>query len=313
MNQALWHVDSKNSALRPVNAPHDKNLQSIDSLYSMISIGTERLVATGGAAPASRDTGLAYTQGDFGLPIKYGYSLVGHTADGALVHCLHPHQSTAYVRPQHLYALPAGFDPKRAALLSNMETVLNAIWDAGTDLPASVTICGFGNVGALLANTLRLHRSIDATIVETNPWRRKQAQSMGFECCAPENNLDSTAVIFHSSGTQDGLQYCLDSVALNGTVVELSWYGTEPVSLHLGGNFHWNRVRLVSSQVSSIPPTVSDNIDHKKRKDIAAELLSDTSYDALITKLIPFNESPAFFERLRSDSRGDGLIWLIEY
>jgi threonine dehydrogenase-like Zn-dependent dehydrogenase len=251
--------------------------------------------------------------GDFGLPIKYGYSLVGHAADGALVHCLHPHQSTAYALAEDLYILPAGIDPKRAALLSNMEAVLNAIWDAGTDLPASVMICGFGNIGALLANTLRLHANIDAIIIETEQWRRKQARSMDFECCAPENNLDSSSVIFHTSGTQDGLQFCLDSVAVDGTVVELSWYGTKAVSLQLGGNFHWNRVRLLSTQVSSIPPSVRAKIDYKKRNDIAAELLSDNSYDALITQLIPFDESPSFFDGLRSAVPNDGLIWLIEY
>ena len=50
----------------------------VETQYSGISPGTERLVASGRIS-ADQDTvmGCRYMEGSFALPVKYGYSLVG--------------------------------------------------------------------------------------------------------------------------------------------------------------------------------------------------------------------------------------------
>lgn len=313
MNQALWHVSATASELQPVEAPRDTDRVPVTSRYSMISTGSERLVALGTAAPAGSPLDAPYAEGDYGFPIKYGYSLVGHDPDGRVVHCLHPHQSTAFVRSEDLFRLPDSVPAKRGALLSNMETVLNACWDAQLCDGQDVLVSGFGNIGALLANTLRLQHDLYPVVIETDRWRRAKARELGFETLQPGEVTQSFDRILHTSRTRDGLQFAIDHAARDGTVVELSWYGTEPVELWLGEAFHRNRVRLVSSQVATIPPAVADSVTIGSRKALAADLLTDASFDALLTNELSFAESPAFFSGLRDGTTGDGLIWLINY
>jgi threonine dehydrogenase-like Zn-dependent dehydrogenase len=313
MNQSLWHVSASQSELRDVERPAQEGLVAIDGLYSMISTGSERLVALGKAAPAGAELDAPYATGDYGFPIKYGYSLVGHDAQSRLVHCLHPHQSTAYVRPEDLFALPGPVSPRRGALLSNMETALNAIWDADIAGRKDVLVCGFGAVGALLANTLRLHNDTSPVVVETDAWRLDKACELGFEAHRPTDVQGEFSRVVHASCSGSGLQFSIDHAATDAIVVELSWYGLDSVTIDLGGRFHRNRVRLVSSQVGTIPPVVQDTVTVAKRKAIAAELLGDASFDALITKEISFGDTPGFFARLRKGQVGDGLIWLIKY
>lgn len=313
MTQALWHTSATHSELREVEPPADATRVVVRSAYSMISTGTERLVAAGLAAAADADPGAPYVEGGFGFPIKYGYSLVGRTPDGRAVHCLHPHQSQAWVDPAALFALPDALPLRRAALLSNMETVLNGIWDARLGGERDVLLCGFGNIGALLATTLRLQHNIDAVIAETDAWRRQQARALGFATCAPDDITQRFARLIDTSGSAAGLQFCIDHCAPDGTVVELSWFGKRPLALDLGAAFHRNRVRLQSSQVSTIPPHMRDEVSVTRRKQLAAELLGDASYDALLTNELSFADAPQFFDDLRQGREGHGLVWIIRY
>ena len=75
------------------------------------------------------------------------------------------------------------------------------------------------------------------------------------------------------SGAGSALQAAIDAVAVEGTVVVASWYGTKPVTLALGGHFHRGRVRLRSSQVGKIGPEQSARWDHARRTETVADLL----------------------------------------
>jgi len=67
-----------------------------------------------------------------------------------------------------------------------------------------------------------------------------------------------------------------------------SWYGEKPVPLDLGGLFHRRRVRLVSSQVGRIDPSLAPRWDRERRLDLATELLGELLLADLITHRIPF-------------------------
>src|SRR5690606_36676047 len=92
-----------------------------------------------------------FQDGDFPFPVKYGYAAVGRTAERRLVFALHPHQSVFALPDDDLLPLPADVPPRRAVLAANVETALNALWDAGA-LPAMrIAVIGGGVVGALVA------------------------------------------------------------------------------------------------------------------------------------------------------------------
>lgn len=314
MSQALWHISPDHSELRAVSRPKNQSLQKVHAMYSMVSTGTERLVSLGEvSADFDQSMAVPYMEGSFELPIKYGYSLIGSNDSGEVLHCMHPHQSIAYVSGDSVFFVPKSVPARRMTLLSNMETAITAIWDAETDKCRDVAVCGFGSVGSLLASALTLTSGINPVVVEVDPWRQARAAELGFPISEPSMHQDDFRVCFNTTGSASGLQWCIDHACIDGTVVELSWYGNRPATLDLGRRFHYKRVRVVSSQVSTIPPHMRERYSFADRKNICAELLSDDCFDELITNEIAFQESPQFFDLLRQGGQGDGVVWIIKY
>jgi NADPH:quinone reductase-like Zn-dependent oxidoreductase len=301
MSQALWHLSDTLSAIQPAELP-GKGIKA-HALYSLVSTGTERLVATGGVPKAlhtpMRVPGMT---GDFTFPLTYGYSWVGkvetpeHPLHEKVVHTLWPHQTALRTPAEMLFPLPETVPPLRATLASNMETVVNAIWDSGISLGDRALVVGFGMIGGLLSRTLSRIPGVQVQVAETHAQRQSQLSAMGF------SPWDSAPVdlAFHTTATGAGLQQAIDAVGPEGKVIELSWYGEREANVRLGGDFHYGRKQVISSQVAHLPTDRQVRWDFHRRKALVMELLGDPAYDAHITQVLPFEQAPAFFEGLRS-------------
>jgi len=291
--KALYHQDCNSSIVQSVQLKTDENALLIRALFSMISTGTEIKVAKGEiSANFSKQMSVPYMEGDFDLPIKYGYALVGEVQtegelQGKKVQLLHPHQDYCLVDFEDVSVIPNNISALRASLASNMETVVNAIWDSDITIGQSALIVGFGNVGGLLAETLRTYFNCKVYIAEKNDWRLQKANELDFEI----HKEQSVEVAFHTSATSIGLQYAIEQVEKEGKVIELSWYGNRSITLQLGKSFHYNRKQIISSQVSCIPKHKQDEWTFAKRKQYVFELLKADVYDVYITKLIPFEKN----------------------
>jgi len=224
---------------------------------------------------------------------------------------MHPHQDYCRVRSDALFDIKNDLPACKIPLISNMETALNAIWDAECQAEQSIAICGFGNVGGLLANTLRHYIHKEAIIIEKDSWRGQKAQSMGWK--VDDSSEASFDIIFHTTATEKGLQYCIDHLNPEGKVIDLSWYGTKKIQLELGADFHYKRLTILSSQVGQISPNASDSMDYTKRKELAADLLLKPGFDELVTNIVSCKEVPLIFNDLRKNQLPNGLIWLINY
>ncbi|MEM6800536.1 MAG: hypothetical protein AAF696_03980, partial [Bacteroidota bacterium] len=79
MPLALWHIDPNKSELREANCPQqDATLLSVKSLFSLVSIGTERTVCKGNCSrELEKNMSVPHMEGSFDLPLKYGYSMIG--------------------------------------------------------------------------------------------------------------------------------------------------------------------------------------------------------------------------------------------
>jgi threonine dehydrogenase-like Zn-dependent dehydrogenase len=80
-----------------------------------------------------------------------------------------------------------------------------------------------------------------------------------------------TAINVSSSPT--GLQLAIDTLAVEGTLIEASWYGSKKAELELGGSFHRKRLTMRSSQVSTIDPGLSPRWDKKRRLSVVLDCL----------------------------------------
>jgi len=60
-----------------------------------------------------------------------------------------------------------------------------------------------------------------------------------------------------ASGTPEALDLALKTVAFQGTVLVVSWYGNKPVTCYLGKEFHRRRLNIKCSQVSNLNPALA--------------------------------------------------------
>lgn len=315
---ACWHLSPTTSAIRSESLPpRPEGYLRIRALYSLISSGTERLVARGEVPPAiAAEMGVPHMGGAFPFPVKYGYSLVGvieGPADraGEIVHLLHPHQSHLLVPAAEAYPVPATVPARRAVLASNLETALNAVWDSGVSLGDRVLVVGYGLIGALVARLLQLMPAVEVVVQEPHPARQARAQAMGLSVQAEPAGA-SFDVAIHCSASAAGLQAAIDQTGFAGRIVELSWYGQRAVPVQLGGSFHSQRKQLISSQVSHLPADRQARWDYRRRKATVFALLTDPAFDTLLTDRVAFPDLPAFFAALRAGGH-EGLAGVVHY
>jgi len=315
---ALWHLSEQESAIRSQSLPELKaDKCRIESLFSLVSSGTESLVANGEVPTDLHDSmQVPYMEGDFSFPVKYGYSLVGkvvegsHNLVGQQVHLLHPHQQHCVVNEADITIIPAGIPPQRAVLASNVETALNAIWDSRLSAGDRVLIIGMGLIGSLVARLASQFPATQVSVADTDPARLALAREQGFSQYEPSDAPFDVA--FHSSGSSAGLQTAIDAVGYEGKVIELSWYGTRSAEVKLGGSFHQQRKQIISSQVSQLPSHQQSRWDYRRRKQTVLNLLQDDGWDDFLTATVDFPEAPALFDKLRQGDRSQ-LSWTIRY
>ena len=317
---ALWHVSRDSSTLKTTAStlPIAGNCE-VQSLYSLISIGTERLVAGGLIPEALHDSmKVPYMEGSFSFPVKYGYSLVGKVTEGPeklkgkIVHLLHPHQDHCVVSPNDIFVVPAGVPAQRATLASNLETALNAIWDSGVSIGDKVLVVGFGLIGSLVARLLSQMPAVQVMVAEVDVARTHLARKMGFETVQATQLSKDFDLAFHCSSHEQGLQTCIDHTGVEGKVIELSWYGNKPVNIQLGGTFHSQRKAIISSQVSALPASRLARWDFYRRKQVVFELLKNKAFDQHISSPINFSSIPALFEKIRNN-QADQLTYVVKY
>lgn len=318
---AFWLVQPGEGALRAETlAPLAAGQVEVHTLFSGISRGTEALVFRGEIPETEYERMRApFQAGDFPAPVKYGYISVGcveasDDADliGQQVFCLYPHQDRYRVPASAVHRLPAELPAGRAILAAQMETAINGLWDAEPSLGDRITVVGGGAVGCLCAWLASRMPGCEVELVDINPQRAETAAALGLSFSDPATARSDADLVIHASGTADGLTTALALAAVEAKVLELSWFGSQAVSLPLGEAFHQRRLTLRSSQVGSLPLGQRARWDHRRRLQLALSLLSDPVLDALITGEDSFANLPTVMADL-AKAPGHTLMHRIRY
>lgn len=319
MARAIWYVRPGVAELRvgPVRAPGE-GMALVRTMFSGISRGTERLVLSGAVPEAERPRMKAPLQdGEFPFPVKYGYCAVGEVEAGPdalvgrTVFCLHPHQDQFVAPVSMLVPVPDGIPARRATLAANMETALNAVWDSGAGPADRIVIVGAGIVGLMIAAIASRMPGADVTVIDVAEERRVLVESLGARF-ATEPGAGGADVVFHTSVSAAGLNTAIASAGLEGTIVELSWYGDRETPVRLGGAFHSQRLRLISSQVGQVSPGRRPRWDYRRRMEAALRLLADDRLDALVADEIAFEDAPKELPQILG-AGANGLAPVIRY
>ncbi len=291
----------------------------VRTLHTGISRGSETLVHRGAVPPEIAEAMRAPFQiGDLPGPVVYGYLSVGVVEQGPAewvgrrVFALVPHQDRYVVPVTALAPVPDAVPSPRAVLAGTVETALNAVWDAGPRWGDRVAVVGAGMVGACVAALLRDFPLQQLTLVDHDPERADLAAALGVSLVGPDELGDDLDLVVHCSATEDGLRAGLAALGVEGTLVEVSWYGAQDVRVPLGGAFHSRRLSIRGSQVGSVAPARRARRSTADRLRLALEELADPVYDTLLTGRCAFEDLP---QTIVAMARGEitGLCHVVDY
>ncbi|RZW22177.1 MAG: zinc-binding alcohol dehydrogenase [Desulfobulbaceae bacterium] len=288
--------------------------------YSAISPGTEMLVYRGQwPEELSRDSTIAALSGDFSYPVSYGYACVGRViavgeevSDQWLdrrVYGFQPHQSHFCAEVDVLQPIPENIDDHTALFLASMETGVNLLLDGCPLIGELVIVFGQGIIGLLTTALLARFPLAGLITVDSSANRRLASKQYGaVESYAPHDDDLMQAfgavagqggkadLVYELSGNPDALSTALTLTRFSGRVIIGSWYGSKSVELNLGSFYHRGRVKLVSSQVSTLAPELTGRWDKARRLQLAWDMLRLIKPAGLISQTFSLGEASQAYE-----------------
>jgi threonine dehydrogenase-like Zn-dependent dehydrogenase len=105
-------------------------------------------------------------------------------------------------------------------------------------------------------------------------------------------------VVFEATGHPAALDGALALAAFEGRVVVVSNYGARRAPVDLGPRFHRRRLRLISSQVSTVAPSHRARWDSQRRFRLVTELLAELPLEQLVDRRVLLDDTPALFAEL---------------
>ena len=254
---------------------------------------------------------------ELGYPLAYGYATVGrvikiskemrHRWLDRLVFAFKPHTSHFVATPDELLPLPEGMFPETACFLPNMETAVNLVQDGAPLLGERVLVLGQGIIGLLTSALLAEFRLETLVTADYYPMRREASLALGtkasFDPAALDfrkqaSTQDGYDLTFEISGSPAALDDAIALTGFGGRVLIGSWYGEKQTTLDLGGDFHRSRIKLISSQVSTIAPELSARWDKSRRFEVVWDALQRIQPQKWITHRFPLEQAGEAYKLL---------------
>jgi 2-desacetyl-2-hydroxyethyl bacteriochlorophyllide A dehydrogenase len=313
------HIDE--SPIPPLQSRH----VLVQTLRSAISAGTELLIYRGEApSELNADDTIPSLSSSLAFPLKYGYCTVGKIIEcgreidplwkDQIVFAFNPHETHFVASINDLIALPPDLDLDDALFLPNMETAVNFLHDGKPLIGERVIVLGQGVVG-LLTTSLLSRCTLESLITfDRYQLRRERSLKCGATLSLDPNESDpakhgDTDLVYELSGSPSALSQAIELTGFNGRIVIGSWYGNKMASLSLGGKFHRSRIKLISSQVSTLTPELMSRWTKSRRLNIALKMLHEIKPSRLITHRFKLNEATKAYQLL--DQKPDKVVQVI--
>ena len=311
----------------------------IRSLYSGVSHGTEMNVYRGSAPMWQRKRDprtrlfVQAEQPDWNYPLRYGYACVGEVTDvgsevadiaeGDLVYCAAPHQSAHVLPAKSVVKLPQGIEPKVGVLMANLNTTFNGVLDADLHLGECVVVFGQGVLGQLTVQWAKLSGASPVIAVDPIAKRLEISRTVsGADLVFNAGEVEDIAmavreltdsrgadVVFEFSGNDRALNEAIRTACYNGKVIVMSWYPGALANVYPGGEFHHNRIQLISSQAGGIRPELSHRWTPARRMEAVLSLMPELRLEELITDVIDHDDAAAAYELI--DKRPQEILQVV--
>lgn len=242
-----------------------------------------------------------------------------------------PIRETQTVDEGRVDPLPPGLSSEAAVCL-DPAVMAFAMRDAGIRLGDQVAVFGLGAIGLFAVQLARLAGTQKVIGVDFIAHRREVALALGADAVLDPGDGDvgvairtmsehepgaweapvqprrvmggyaETAsqsgqlgvdVAIEVSGSTRALHDAIRATRFGGTVCVLSYYGSEARGLHLGEEFHINRLTLLSARAESLPARDAPGWDLKRLTETALSwLVSGTlRADGVVFPIVPFEDA----------------------
>jgi 2-desacetyl-2-hydroxyethyl bacteriochlorophyllide A dehydrogenase len=276
----------------------------VETTCSAISAGTEMLVFQGRfPRDLEADSVISSLRNGFKYPMAYGYACVGVVRETGTqvdksykdrsVFAFQPHTSHFITALDSLLLIPSFLSPDSACFLPNMETAINLVQDGAPIFGERVLVLGQGIVGLLTAALLNEFPLDTLVTADRHPLRCSSSPitpHLSFDPHAPAFRQEAMKLLkpgadltFELSGNPTALNDAIALTRFCGRIIIGSWYGEKEVEVNLGGTFHRSRIRLISSQVSTIAPELEGRWDKARRFEAAWKALERIKPEKWIT------------------------------
>jgi threonine dehydrogenase-like Zn-dependent dehydrogenase len=175
-----------------------------------------------------------------------------------------------------------------------------------------VVIFGQGVVGLLTTALLARLPLASLITLDHYPFRRQTSLALGAH--ASLDPVESQArmrlqallqqgqggadLTYELSGNPAALEQAIAATGFSGRVVIGSWYGQKRADVDLGGRFHRSRIRLISSQVSTLAPEWTGRWNTARRLQVAWWMLGQVRPAQLITHRFPLTQAAQAYAML---------------
>lgn len=310
----------------------------VRTLLSAISPGTELLVYRQQISFGQPlDVSIQSLSGDIQYPLKYGYSVVGKVISAGLeidpawigktIFTFHPHETMFSACLNELLEIPQGIDPLDAVFLPNMETAVNFVMDGRPVLGEKVLVLGQGIVGLLTNSILAQFPLKNLVTLDLFPLRRRVSQQSGAQISLDPNSRDSISQIkalfsdehssgadltYEISGNPEALNTAIELTGYDGRIIIGSWYGSKTVNLKMDESFHRSRIKLISSQVSTIAPGFLGRWTKVRRIQAVWQMIEKIRPSKFISRQLPLTEAPEAY-RVLDENPGEAIQIIFTY
>ena len=307
----------------------------LQSTFSAVKHGTQlrayRADTRDISEPFDRELGLHLRHGSarppgwMQFPMALGTATVGEViavgvavdsfAVGDVVYGDLPIRETHTVPAAKLRPVPAGMDPHAVVCGDPARVALSGVRDSALGLGDRVLVTGLGAIGQMALQLARLQGAAWVAGADPIARRRALASRHGADLVIDPTTQDTGLVVkqatgkagadavIETSGSYAGLNDALRAAAYGATVVSVAYYPGAGGGLSLEGEWHRNRINLLSSRDVSAPHRLTPRWDSDRLLAAGFALLEQgrLRVEGLLDPVVPLADSAEAYRQIDLD------------
>ena len=214
-----------------------------------------------------------------------------------------PIRETHTITAGRLQKAPDNVSPQAIMYWDPADFALGAVRDGSVRLGDRVAIFGLGAIGLMVAQAARLCGARWVVAVDPIERRRTAALRHGADLALDPTEVDAgleikqltdkigADITFETSGSYRAFEDAMRSTCYAGTLVSTAYYQGEQ-GLHLAGEWHRNRIQVISSRACSEPlPQTNWTFARIRAESLALLVESRLNADDLVDPIVPFAQA----------------------